>query len=136
MGKGRNPFAGKRVPTSNTKATQIPSTGKKKKGQAGGDNAAAAKNGGGGGGKKGKRAGRSFLGLVAAGAGFAGDCPCIESLVIQRARAAIHLNCHRHDAPLPSTACCRSSPSPPLPPAGHACSPVGLECVEPHAAEQ
>jgi hypothetical protein len=83
MGKGKNPFSGKRVPTSNTKATRIPSTGKKKKAQAGGDDAAAANNNssGSGGGKKGKRAGRSFLGLVAAGGGFAGIVPAQNRLL-------------------------------------------------------
>lgn len=57
-------FAGKHVPTSNVKATRLP--GKQKQQQA-----AAAAGGGGGGGKRKKD--RSFWGLMAAGAGFAGE---------------------------------------------------------------
>lgn len=68
MGKNkpyRNPFAGKRVPTSNVKASKRP--GKTKQAaQAAGDGGGA-----GGGGKPRKRKERSVLGLLAAGAGFA-----------------------------------------------------------------
>ena len=89
MGKKNkmNPFAGKHVGGSGT-ATRLPSTGKKKKqqrpaatsdgggGQGGGYSGGGGGQGGGGG--RPKRP-KSFLGLLAAGAAYAGGCPGLPS---------------------------------------------------------
>ena len=135
MGKNKNPFAGKRVPTNNTKATKQPSTGKKKKQKQEGD------GGDGSGGRRKKQ--RSFWGLVAAGAGFAGGPPYASAgsqftwIAVPAIPACSGTAGVEQLQLMPLTAARPAADAhacPSTPPASAACSALGLDCDQPQPA--